>query len=254
MALPIIFAHRGASGYYPENTMLAFTKAVEMGATGIETDVHMTKDGKLVLIHDHSLERTCGVRGLIKDFYLEEIKQMDAGSWMDEDYKGERVPTLDELFAFVKQLDLVINLELKSGVVLYPKIEKRVVEAIRAHDMTERVIISSFNHYSLVELKRLAPEIPIGLLYNEALFEPWHYAKSIGASALHPIHYAVLPEFVRAAKREGIAYYPFTVNDRNEMKCLLQSGVSGIITDYPDRLADLLKEKSELCRPCSPEI
>ncbi|MGV3488901.1 MAG: glycerophosphodiester phosphodiesterase [Tuberibacillus sp.] len=238
----INYAHRGASAHSPENTLTAFSLAIEMGATGIETDVQMTKDGKLVLIHDESLNRTTGTDAFVKDLTLEEIKALDAGSWFHEAFKQENVPTLEELFDLVQHRDTMINLELKSGVVLYPEIENKVIDAVRAYDMTERVIISSFNHYSLMDVKRLAPDIKIGLLYGEALFEPWHYAKRLGAEALHPIHYAVLPEFVAAAKAEGIIFNPFTVNNVSDMKRLIDAGVSGIITDYPERLSALLSE------------
>ena len=238
----INYAHRGASAYYPENTLTAFEKALELGATGIETDIQMTKDGELILIHDEILTRTTGVKGFVKDFTLKEIKELDAGSWFKEEFTNERIPTLDEFFDLIVRQDILINLELKSGVVLYPDIEKKVVEKIKAYDLTDRVIISSFNHYSLMDVKRLAPDIKIGLLYNEALYEPWNYAKNMGASALHPIYFAVLPEFVAAAKQEGIIYNPFTVNEERDMKRLIAAGVGGIITDYPDRLATLLSE------------
>jgi len=121
-------------------------------------------------------------------------------------------------------------------------LEEAVVEEIRRFGMSDRVILSSFNHYSLVKCKRLAPEVRMGILYMEGLYEPWDYASRIGAEALHAYHYAVLPEWVAQAAERGIAYHPFTVNEPAEMRRLLAAGVSGIITDYPDRLAELLKD------------
>lgn len=240
MSTIINYAHRGASAYYPENTMIAFEKAVDLGATGIETDVHMTKDGELVLIHDGNLKRTAGINELVKNLTLDEIKKVDVGSWLDPKYKNERILTLDEFLGWASQKNIYINLELKSAVILYPGIEKKVVETVRAYGMTERIIISSFNHYSLVDVKRIAPEIRVGVLYAEALYEPWLYAKYMGASALHPIHYAVMPEFVSEAKKHGIVYNPYTVNEIRDMKRLIDCGVNGMITNYPDRLASLL--------------
>lgn len=235
-------AHRGASGHAPENTMAAFERCIELGATAIETDVQMTSDGSLVLIHDESLARTAGSPKLVKDVTLEELRRLDAGSWFDPAFRGERVPTLRELLELVKPYSLLLNLELKNGVVPYPGLEEAVVEEIRRFGMSDRVILSSFNHYSLVKCKRLAPEVRTGILYMEGLYEPWDYASRIGAEALHAYHYAVLPEWVAQAAERGIAYHPFTVNEPAEMRRLLAAGVSGIITDYPDRLAELLKD------------
>lgn len=235
-------AHRGASGHAPENTMAAFERCIELGATAIETDVQMTSDGSLVLIHDESLARTAGSPKLVKDVTLEELRRLDAGSWFDPAFRGERVPTLRELLELVKPYSLLLNLELKNGVVPYPGLEEAVVEEVRRFGMSDRVILSSFNHYSLVKCKRLAPEVRTGILYMEGLYEPWDYASRIGAEALHAYHYAVLPEWVAQAAERGIAYHPFTVNELAEMRRLLAAGVSGIITDYPDRLAELLKD------------
>lgn len=240
MAEIINFAHRGAAGHRPENTMASFARALELGATGIETDVQMTRDGKLVLIHDESLQRTAGTPEWIKDITLEEARQCEVGSWFHKNYAGESIPTLEELLELVRGTDTIINLELKTGVVLYPGIEQKVIDAVRRFGLAERTIISSFNHYSLVECKKIAPDIRTGILYMEGLYEPWDYAKRIGADALHAYQYALTPELVAAAKEAGVAYHPFTVNDPKVMRALIQAGVAGIITDYPDVLAELL--------------
>lgn len=241
--MTINFAHRGASGYCPENTMAAFAKALKLGATGIETDVQMTKDGKLVLIHDETLTRTAGLQQFVKDTPYAAIAELDAGSWFHASFASERVPLLEQLLDLVKDGDTVINLELKNGIVLYEGLEKKVIEMVRAYDRADRVIISSFNHYSLALCKQLAPEIRTGVLYMEGLYRPWEYAKTLQASALHANKYAVLPEWVAEAAENGIAYHPFTVNDPAEMARLLDAGVAGIITDYPDKLALALKAR-----------
>ncbi|GIP36916.1 glycerophosphoryl diester phosphodiesterase [Paenibacillus sp. J31TS4] len=239
----LIIAHRGASKYCPENTMAAFRKALELGANAIETDVHMTEDGRLVLLHDESLKRTTGSPQLVKDVTFDELKRLDAGGWFDSAFQGERVPALEDLFELVADTEVQINLELKNGVVLYPGIEEAVVAAARQYGMADRVLISSFNHYSLALCKQLAPEIRTGILYTEGLYRPWDYAASVGANALHAFHIAVLPEWVQAAAERGLVYYPYTVNEPDRMRVLLDAGVSGIITDYPDRLAEVLAEK-----------
>lgn len=238
----INFAHRGAAGHRPENTMVSFEYALELGATGIETDVQMTRDGHLVLIHDETLHRTAGSSAWVKDVTLEELRQLEVGSWFGDKYRGELIPTLEELLELVRNAGhrVTLNLELKNGVIQYPELERKVIDAVRRYELSEQTIISSFNHYSLVDCKALAPEIRTGILYMEGLYEPWNYAKSIQADALHAFQYAVRPEFVAAAASEGVVYHPFTVNEIHEMAALIHAGVAGIITDYPDRLAGLL--------------
>lgn len=236
----INFAHRGASAVCPENTMAAFRRGLELGATGIETDVQMTSDGALVLIHDEQLNRTTDKTGYIKDTPLKEVLEADAGSWFGTEFTGERVPVLEELLELLQNNSTILNIELKNGMFLYPGMEEKVIAAVREAGMSERVVLSSFNHYSLAYCKSLAPEIRTGILYGEGLYRPWDYAATLNADALHAYHYAVLPEFVAEAAMHGIVYHPFTVNDPERMKFLIAAGVSGIITDYPDVLAQLL--------------
>ncbi|WP_379135702.1 glycerophosphodiester phosphodiesterase [Paenibacillus sp. sgz500958] len=237
------FAHRGASAVCPENTMTAFRRSLELGATGIETDVQLTKDGQLILIHDEDLKRTTNGTGNVKDKTLEELRMLDAGSWFSADYSGEKLPTLQELLQLLQGTDIILNIELKNGVFLYPGMEEKVIAAVREFRMEERVILSSFNHYSLAHCKSLAPEIRTGILYIEGLYRPWDYAATLGATALHAYEYAVLPELVTEAAEHSMDYHPFTVNNPERMKQLIDAGVSGIITDVPDVLAGLLTAK-----------
>lgn len=223
--------------------MAAFSKALELGATGIETDVQMTKDGIAVLLHDESLARTTGRHQLVKDTDYAELKALDAGSWFDSAFQAEGVPTLEQLLELIKHTDTILNIEIKNGIVLYPEIEHQVIEAVRAFQMSDRIILSSFNHYSLVKCKQLAPEIRTGVLYMEGLYRPWDYAATLQADALHPFKYAVTPEWTAEAAAHGIVYHPFTVNDPLEMEQLIDAGVAGIITDYPDRLAEVLTRR-----------
>jgi glycerophosphoryl diester phosphodiesterase len=239
----INFAHRGASAVCPENTMAAFRKSLALGATGIETDVQMTKDGGLVLIHDEELSRTTDGSGYVKDKTLQEVLEVDAGSWFGAEFKGEKIPTLEDLLDLLQGRDTILNIELKNGIFLYPGMEEQVIAIVRDFHMSERVIISSFNHYSLAYCKSLAPDILTGILYMEGLYRPWDYAASLKADALHAVHYAVLPEFVSEAAQHGIDYHPFTVNDPERMKYLIEAGVGGIITDHPELLAELLAAK-----------
>ncbi|WP_342551993.1 glycerophosphodiester phosphodiesterase [Paenibacillus sp. FSL R7-0652] len=235
-----IIAHRGASAVCPENTMHAFERALELGATGIETDVQMSADGRLVLIHDETLQRTAGTTGWVKDCTYDMLRTLDAGSWFHPDFAGESIPSLEMLFNLVQGRRVLLNLELKNGIVPYKGMEEKVIQVIREWDMEQQVVLSSFNHASLVKCKRIAPDIRTALLYMEKLYRPHDYAAKLEASGLHPYKMAASEEEVAAALAQGIVTYPFTVNDPDEMKRMIEMGVQGIITDLPDVLVSLM--------------
>ncbi|MGE5529075.1 MAG: glycerophosphodiester phosphodiesterase [Patescibacteria group bacterium] len=235
MKRPVVYAHRGASAICPENTMAAFRMALEMGAGGIETDVQMSRDGRLVLCHDEMLDRTTNGRGPLAARAWDELRALDAGAWFGEEFAGERLPLLEDLLELLAPSGARLNIEIKSGVVIYPGIEEAVVAEVRRHGMAERVILSSFNHYSLLACKRLAPEIATGVLYMEGLVDPWLYARRIEADALHPLHYGVRPELVAGAHAAGLLVNTWTVDDPGRIEVLSQAGVDGIITNTPDR-------------------
>lgn len=239
--MTVNYAHRGASGYYPENTMLSFEKAIELGCSGIETDVQITKDGVLVLIHDEMVNRTTNGAGFLKDYTFSDLSKLDAGSWYSKDFRGLRIPTVEELIYLVKDSDLIINFELKNGVIQYKDLEEKLINTIYEHNIQDRVILSSFNHYSMVKCKEISSEIKTGLLYMEGLYKPEQYAKTAFADALHPYFYALNNELISIIKSEGIGINTFTVNDENYMKYFYQAGVDGIITNYPDKLKKVME-------------
>jgi len=234
--LIINYGHRGASGYYPENTMIAFEKAVELGANGIETDVQMTKDGVLVLIHDESVERTTNGLGYVKDYSYNELKKLNSSSYM-KNYSGKTyIPTVDEFLLFAKTHDLYINFEFKNSIFPYNKMENKLIDAILRSGIDDKVILSSFNHYSLVRCKEICPHIKTGILYMEALYRPEAYCVSVKADALHPYYLSVDNNVITSAQKVGIKVNPFTINDEKTMKNFISIGVDGIITNYPDKL------------------
>jgi glycerophosphoryl diester phosphodiesterase len=238
----INYAHRGASGYYPENTMLAFEKGIELGCTGIETDVQMTKDGVLVLIHDEYVNRTTDGTGLVKDYTFAELSKLDAGSFMDKTFSSCRIPSVEELILLVRNKDIIVNFEIKSGMVMYENIEKSLIEMIYKHKLQEKVILSSFNHYSMVACKQISKDIKTGLLYMEGLYKPEQYCSYVGSDALHPYYPAINGDVVRDSHEAGTLVNPFTINDEKTMKYLLSIGVDGIITNYPDKLKSIIEE------------
>lgn len=233
----IIYAHRGASAYCPENTMSAFYLAVQLGADGIETDVQLTKDGKLVLIHDDSVVRTAGGQGRVRDLTLEELRRLDAGGWFHPAYAGERIPLLEELLQLAKSSGIFLNLELKGDPSGPAELEKKTIRLIQSCRMQGRVILSSFNAASLAACKRIDPSVRTGFLYSYSLEKPWTFLHKIRADALHPASSLVTKKMVDAARRRGIEVNSWTANQAAEIRRMLECGVDGIISDVPDRAA-----------------
>lgn len=238
----LVYAHRGASGYAPENTMSAFRKAVELGCHGIECDVQMTKDGSLVICHDETLDRTTDGKGFLKDLNFDELRELDAGGWFDAEFKNEKIPRLRELLRLVKEKGLLLNIEIKSGIVQYPGIEQKVMAEVEAFGLESRVIISSFNHYAVKKCKELNPSVKTGILYMEGLYEPWNYMKTLDCECAHPFYMALVPEIAKGLKTRGHIINVFTVNDGRAAAGLANMGVDGIITNYPDKVLEALKK------------
>ena len=158
-----VWAHRGASGYAPENTLDAFRKAIEMGADGIELDVQLTKDGTVVVIHDEVIERVSDGSGLVQDYTYEELKKFNFNRTHPE-YEHEQIPTLEEVYQLIRPTGLVINVEMKTSNIFYEDMEDKVLELTERYGMTDRVIISSFNHYTVRSMKEKCPQIKTGAL------------------------------------------------------------------------------------------
>jgi glycerophosphoryl diester phosphodiesterase len=234
MKKPIIYAHRGASAYAPENTGAAFRKALEMQAGGIELDVHLSKDGHVMVCHDEQVDRVSNGSGLVKDMTLEELKKLDFGSWFGKEFEGEQILTLEEYLELTDRWDGMLNIELKSGVILYEGIEEKVVEILRRYQRIDKSIVSSFNHYSLLTIKKLEPALKTGVLYSAGLVEPWEYARRIGADAVHPLFYSLVPTIIRGCMENGILMNAWTVDQPQYIKALAANGVDGIITNVPD--------------------
>ncbi|WP_433743055.1 glycerophosphodiester phosphodiesterase [Falsibacillus pallidus] len=242
MTFTQIFAHRGSAGTHPENTMSSFREAEKAGADGIELDVQLSRDGEVVVIHDETLERTTNGKGFVKDYTLEELKKLDASYKFNSFLKKPRIPSFREVCEWLKTNELLCNVELKNGVFPYPQLEEKVIALVREYGLENRIIISSFNHYSIVYCFRLAPEIEIAPLYSEGLFMPWIYAQSIRGRAIHPNQRAAPDEIVLASMENGIAVRPYTVNKKEDMIRLFKIGCSAIITDYPKKALELREQ------------
>lgn len=235
------FAHRGFSGKYPENTMLAFQKAVEVGADGIELDVHLSKDGELVIMHDEAIDRTTDGKGLIADYTYSELLQFDASAGFKGRYGINKIPTLREYFAFIQPIaGFITNIELKTDKNEYPGIEQKAADLIAEFDLADRIIISSFNHYSVLRFKALMPQVKCGFLYDCRIANAGEYAKSRGVECVHPSYVGLTEENVPEIKANGIVINTWTVNSPEEVKRLYHLGVDAVIGNYPDMTKETL--------------
>lgn len=244
--MPVIttlnLAHRGASSLAPENTIAAFDKALEIGADGIELDVQLSKDGVPVIMHDESLNRTTDGDGNITDFTLDELKVLDAGSWFAPLFSRAKIPTLDEVLSRYHGKNLLINIELKNALVPYPGLEEKVLSCVTSYNLEEKVIISSFNHESLLRCRELNHLVRTGMLYLEELKEPWNKVKELGCYSAHPLFfYLQFPDVIEGYVKNNIPLYPWTVNDPEMMDSLVKAGIEAIITDYPQELVKIIK-------------
>ncbi|MCI5650021.1 MAG: glycerophosphodiester phosphodiesterase [Fusicatenibacter sp.] len=229
-----VWAHRGASGYAPENTLEAFLLAAEQGADGVELDVQMTKDGELVVIHDEVIDRVSDGKGHVKDHNLEELKKFHFNT-LHPEYQMAVIPTLREVYECLKPTGMTINVELKTGIFWYPDLEKKVLELTKELEMEDRVIYSSFNHYSIQKILNLNPDAKTGILYGDVIVDVVDYAKRLGTGALHPaLYHTYMGDFLKEYVNSELQVHVWTVNDKREIQRLMDAGVDAVITNYPD--------------------
>ena len=238
-AMTEVWAHRGASGYAPENTIPAFELALEQGADAFELDVQLTRDDEVVVIHDETLERTTDGHGWVADHSLEDLRRLDAGHGHDK-FAGTRIPTLAEVFELVRDGDTMVNVELKNSRMAYKGLEERVLDLIARFGLGSRVVLSSFNHYSLRHLVHLGAPNVLGALYSEPLWKPWQYAGRLGASALHPSLAATRRKVVEKSHEHGLAVNVWTVNEPDDIRRMVGLGVDAVITNYPNLARSLI--------------
>lgn len=234
MFILIIYAHRGASGYCPENTMASFKKALDLHSEGIELDVHLSKDNKIIVCHDFTIDRTTNGTGFIKNMTLAQLQSYDYGSWFSEEFEGEKVPLLSDVLELIKDTDVILNIEIKAGSTYYPNMEKILLDQVISYDLLHNIIISSFDHYALYECKKINKDVKTAILYGSNLYQPWEYAKAIHADALHPNYITVSDHLVDNCKKNNLLLNPYTVDSHDIAKKFNHMDVSGLITNYPD--------------------
>lgn len=226
-----VFAHRGASQYAPENTLEAFRLAMEQGAEGIELDVHLSADGELVVIHDETLERTTNGTGLVKEHTLAQLQALRADNHM-EGFEAARIPTLRQVLELVRPGDMQVNIELKTGILWYEGIEKKTLELVKELGMQDRVVYSSFNHYSIERVRGLDPQAETAYLYSDIICDVERYAAAHGVNGLHPGLWNIkMPGFLKTYLDSGLAVRVWTVNEEEDLRRLMQAGADVITND-----------------------
>lgn len=243
----IVIAHRGASAYYPENTMSAFKGALAMDAEMIEFDVMASKDGVPIVFHDAMLDAHTNGRGLVKNFTLSELKKLDAGVWFDAEFIGEEIPTLEEVLEFASG-QIALNIEIKTEAVtdeLKDGIEKKCLKLVKDYGMENYVLFSSFDYRAVEHLKKLNPRISVALLYNlwrsnQRL--PSKLVDHYKADAFNCNFRQLRKKWLVDLNEHNIPHFIYTVNRKRKMKALFDSGVTGIFTNRPDVLNKVIKK------------
>lgn len=230
---PGIIAHRGASHFAPENTFPAFQLAYELGAEAIETDLHLTKDGVPVLIHDESVKRTTDGQGNVQDFTFSQLQSLDAGSWFSNEYAGTGILDLDTFLHWAKNKPLRLNLELKNNKIDYPNLEQIAYEHVRSAGMLDRIIFSSFNLESVKRLGCYRDETEIALLASKRILKVAELARELEVHAVHIKHTLMKPALLSACREAKVKVRVFTVNKESQMLDVYNNQCD-IITDRPD--------------------
>ena len=224
-------AHRGASGNFPENTVCAFRAAIDAGAEMCELDVQLSRDGAIVVIHDETVERTTDGKGEVAELTLEELKRLDAGAkFKGGAVKGERIPTLDEVFSATSG-KCGLNIELKAG-----GLEHQVAQIMQARNALADSIVSSFDWEYLKNIQQLHFNIRVGLLAEEKPVDLMMNAVAMRAHSINPRWDMVTSDLCKAAHERGLKVYTWTVDADARMRALIACGVDGIMTNYPERL------------------
>ncbi|MBH0165297.1 glycerophosphodiester phosphodiesterase [Fictibacillus sp. 7GRE50] len=247
-------AHRGASGYAPEHTITSYKMGEKMHGDYIEVDLQMTRDGELIAMHDETLDRTTNGTGQVKDFTLKEIKQLDAGSWFNEKYpeqakakyEGLQVPTLEEVFqTFGKNANYYI--ETKSPEV-YPGMEQKLLDVVNDYGINkDKLLVQSFSSESLLKMNEIDPSVKLVQLleYTTPADLTDREVQSIKkyAMGIGPNSDMIDREYVQKAVQNGLEIHPYTVNEKEEIQKLIDWGVTGIFTNFPDLLHEVKKGK-----------
>ena len=243
---PLVFAHRGASAYAPENTLAAFELALQQGAPAIELDAKLSADGHVVVIHDQTVDRTTLNSGRVKDLKLDDLRRMDAGSHFDICFQGEMIPTLSEVFEAIGQR-MLINVELTNYGSPGDNLPEKAAQLVNSHNLASNVLFSSFNPLALIRIKHLIPAVPIGLLALSGPSGAWARSwlgRLIPYHSLHPELGDIHPVLVQNSHEHARKVFAYTVNHEEDMRRLMDMGVDGFFSDDPVMAQKVLKNQT----------
>ncbi|EOR27188.1 glycerophosphodiester phosphodiesterase [Cytobacillus oceanisediminis] len=244
-----IYGHRGAKGRFPENTLLSFQQAILQGVDGIELDIHLTKDGEVIVIHDEFLNRTTDGTGFVRAYTLEEIKQFSAGSKFsslpdyEESWIVEKVPTLKEVLQLLVPYDIELNIELKTYTFEYEGIEEKTLALVNEYGNGRKVVYSSFHLPTLLRIKAIDSSASIAWLLNQVISNPLDYIKSLELEALH-LHKEMVIDNLQDWQELRKLVRVWTVNQEEEMTNLIDAEVEAVITDYPELAIAIRQERA----------
>ncbi len=246
--MPSIIAHRGGKKWAPENTMAAFKKAIELGADGIELDIHKCKTGELVVIHDADISRTTDGAGAVPDLTFAELMKASAGARFGSEFTAERIPLLSDVLKLIDG-KLVLNIEVKNWPKQYPGIDDDLVTMLKSYPYPDQIVISSFDHEILKSIHKKAPQYKIAVLDSAILLDPKSYTSKVGATLWNPDFHTLRADVVKRAKRSGLKVNVWTVNLPSEWEQAVSMGVDGIITDDTPGLIEFLRTRKPATTP-----
>lgn len=254
--LPLVIAHRGASGEAPENTLVAIRRALEVRSDVIEIDVHLSKDKEVMVIHDASVDRTTNGEGLVQNLTKKELQALDAGNWKNSEFANEQIPSLSEVLELING-NAILLIEIKKGKSgRYSGIEDKVWKLIKSHQAQNWVIVQSFETETVNQFLSITSEIevhklivgrfPLLPIHNDGKWRFRNYWKYDQVQAINPYHKFLTKKMVRRIHRQNQKVFTYTVNEISDMNRCVRLGVDGIITNYPAQLKRLLQETNSI--------
>ena len=244
-----IIAHRGARRRAPQNTIPAFQKAIELKADGFENDVHLTKDGVIVICHNYDIDETSDGTGFIRDYTYADLLQYDFGASFSPEFAGTKIQRLEEFLALCSKDTKVINIEIKPPQDPDSTIAVQTIEMVKQFGLFDNLIISSFDPKVLVDCKKIDPATKTGLLYEpgeekceEVCDDFVAYCKNLNVDAVHPFIGFVSEDYIEEAHEAGLIVNPWTVNEDFQIEALVRWGCDGLITDVPDYAREIAEK------------
>ncbi|EKR73954.1 glycerophosphodiester phosphodiesterase family protein [Leptospira noguchii str. 2006001870] len=248
---PLVFAHRGFSGEFPENTIIAFQKAIRSKTDLIELDVTLSEDREIVVIHDDDLDRTTKLVGNVRKFKAEILSELDAGSWFARKFKKEKIPFLKDVLHLIQKSKTDLNIEIKSSAldsyINGDSIELSVLHLIRRFQMFHRVVISSFSWECLERIRNIDSQVKLGVLVGDGngdVSQAVIFGEKIKAWSIHPSMEDASEENLKSISEKNFLSVIYTVNEKKDMKRFLDFGVDGLFTNFPKTMKKLINQYS----------